>query len=376
MLCITSILTSCHCIVTLDHKSGKVRLASPHGWEAIKLLKKEKRLNKHVWKHRGHDHFAFFSLIGFQYVGIGTKTFFQKVCNNCSALTIETTPFHIAQPGRSRKYWYAVPYPSSFHWCEGIKEYPWSVRPVGSRDIIAIFIGSIKTKTPKSTQLRRQLNKDCKKMTEKECQWHATAHSCTGIQGNVSSPVLMYKRTQFCLTPTGDSFTRKSLFDSYLAGCIARLTLGMYHWHITPEELEATSVFIPRNDILSGKTNFMDVLKAIPAQKVLEMQINIEKIGFRLQYSVVPDEYRESSSDIETVNAQEMRKTWRPPQSDAVDVILERLLNRETIEPINGFSDEVFEKLQDGQLDFMRNEWMAINANSSLVDKNIKAITG
>lgn len=343
-------------------------------------MKREKRLNKHVWKHRGHDHFAFFSLIGFQYVGIGTKTFFQKVCNNCSALTIETTPFHIAQPGRSRKYWYAVPYPSSFHWCEGIKEYPWQVQAPDARDITAIFIGSIKTKTPKSTQLRRQLNRDCLKHRENECQWHATAHSCTGIQGNVTSPVLMYKRTKFCLAPTGDSFTRKSLFDSYLAGCIpvifARLTLGMYYWHISPQELEATSVFIPRDKILSGKINFMDVLRKISPERVLEMQIAIEKIGFRLQYSVVPDEFRESSSDIEAVNAETMRKTWRPPQMDAVDVILQRILSRETIEPIDGFSDDVFEQLQRGQLDFMRNEWMAINANSNQVDGLIHNITG
>jgi hypothetical protein len=363
-----------------DHKSGKVRLASPHGWEAIQLLKKEKRKNKHVWKNRGHDHFAFFSLIGFQYVGIGTKTFFQKVCNNCSALTIETTPFQIAQPGRSRKYWYAVPYPSSFHWCEGIKEYPWQVKPASARDITAIFIGSIKTKTPKSTQLRRQLSKDCNAVSDKLCQWHATAHSCTGIQGNVSSPVLMYKRTKFCLAPTGDSFTRKSLFDSYLAGCIpvifARMSLSMYGWHISPEELAATSVFIPREKILDGRTNFMDVLKEIDDENILQMQIAIEKIGFRLQYSVVPDDYRESSSDIESVNAKEMRKTWRPPQSDAVDVIIERILDRKTIEPVNGFSDEVFEKLQEGQLDFMRNEWNAVHATSEQVEEKIKAIMG
>ena len=343
-------------------------------------MKREKKQNKHVWKHRGHDHFAFFSLIGFQYVGIGTKTFFQKICNNCSALTIETTPFHIAQPGRSRKYWYAVPYPSSYHWCEGIKEYPWQVQTPGGRDITAIFIGSVKTKTPKSTQLRRQLSKDCNKVTEKECQWHTTAHSCTGIQGNVTSPVLMYKRTTFCLAPTGDSFTRKSLFDSYLAGCIpvifARLTLGMYYWHITPEEVEATSVFIPRDEILSGKTNFLDVLNAIPQEKIFKMQKLIEKIGFRLQYSVVPDEYRESSSDIESVNAIEMRKTWRPPQVDAVDVIIQRILNRESIEPINGFSDEVFEKLQDGQLDFMKNEWLAIHATNEQVNDKINEIIG
>ena len=43
-------------------------------------------------------------------------------------LTIETSPTNTAISGRSRKYWYAVPYPSSFHWWEGIRQpYPWEI---------------------------------------------------------------------------------------------------------------------------------------------------------------------------------------------------------------------------------------------------------
>ena len=32
-----------------------------------------------------------------------------------------------APPGRTRKHWYAAPYPSSFHYHEGIKELPWDL---------------------------------------------------------------------------------------------------------------------------------------------------------------------------------------------------------------------------------------------------------
>ncbi len=49
---------------------------------------------------------------------------------------------------------------------------------------------------------------------------------------------------------------------------------------------------------------------------------------------------------------------------------------QETIEPITGFSKKVFNNLQDGQSDFMRNQWMAIKASSKLVNQKIKEITG
>jgi hypothetical protein len=133
-----------------------------------------------VWKRNGHDHFAIFSLISVRMVGMGTRTFFEKICKNCSAVTIETTPFRISLPGvsiKTKKHWYAVPYPSSFHWCEGIKEYPWTAAATHTqrlspqhdnndsllRNMFAMFIGSVDMTTPRSTQLRRQLYKDCKK---------------------------------------------------------------------------------------------------------------------------------------------------------------------------------------------------------------------
>lgn len=183
-----------------DHNNGRVRLASPYGWDVTKLLKKEQKKHPHVWKHFGHDHFVIFSLIAARMVGMGTRTFFEKICQNCSGITVETSPFRISLLGvyiKTRKYWHAVPYPSSFHWCEGIEELPWAattaavtvgggVAPVLSsggsgdenrgtssrsgssgsdlqRPLFVVFMGSVDMKTPRSTQLRRQLFKDCRK---------------------------------------------------------------------------------------------------------------------------------------------------------------------------------------------------------------------
>lgn len=82
----------------------------------------------------------------------------------------------------------------------------------------------------------------------------------------------------------------------------SKLSLNMYEWHLTQEEIDETSIFIPRPKIVDKKANFMDILLSVPKEKILEMQLAIEKMAFKLQYSVVPDEYRESTSDIEVIN--------------------------------------------------------------------------
>ena len=53
----------------VDHKTGKVRLASPHAWAVIRWLQ-EAQKSKIFWKNSGHDHFVFFSLTEFVMTGI------------------------------------------------------------------------------------------------------------------------------------------------------------------------------------------------------------------------------------------------------------------------------------------------------------------
>jgi len=95
-------------------------------------------------------------------VGIGTKVFFMQICQNCSVVTIETSPTNTAIRGRSRKYWIAAPYPSSYHWYEGIQELPWKISPTApQRTLVAFFIGSVKTTQPNSNDLRKKLYNQC-----------------------------------------------------------------------------------------------------------------------------------------------------------------------------------------------------------------------
>lgn len=144
------------------------------------------------------------------------------MCQNCTALAIETSPTQTSTPyHRSRKYWYSVPYPSSFHWHENIQHLPWTVNSnyatqVSQRnDILALFIGSTKTVNAKSNILRRILYDQCSK--DDHCQWHHTAHSCNGVV-NSSVTMLLLLKSQYCIAPPGDTVTRKSIFDSLVAG--------------------------------------------------------------------------------------------------------------------------------------------------------------
>jgi hypothetical protein len=112
--------------------TGKVRVASPHGWKAVENLKEASK-SPIFWRRRGHDHFVFFSLTSHQIIGIGAKVFLTQLCMNCSVLTVETTPTATARKyysGKSKKWWYAVPYPSSFHWWEGAVTSHMCMRPL------------------------------------------------------------------------------------------------------------------------------------------------------------------------------------------------------------------------------------------------------
>lgn len=347
----------------IDHRTGKPRLASPHGWRAIELLKQAQK-NETFWRYHGHNHFVFFSITVYQMVGIGVKVFFMNICQNCTAVVIETSPTFTAISGRSKKYWYAAPYPSSFHWWEGIKVLPWEVPPTSGvvstaltttgvidpkdypeRDILSLFIGSVKTANVNSNMFRKTLYSQCQQ--DVSCQWYTTAHACNGVV-NATNQLLLFRRAKFCPAPAGDSITRKSIFDSLLAGCIpvifARASMSQYLWYFSEQDLNDVAVYIPKQMIMESNGNFLTILRAIDSQEVLRKQQAIARIAPRLQYAVVPERIDPKRGDI-----------WDPPVHDAAAVIIDRVLDRRTIEPIDGFSEQDLVQQKCLQNDIMQN---------------------
>ncbi len=263
-------------------------------------------------------------------VGIGVKTFWMTICQNCTSIVIETSPTNTAISGRSKKYWYAVPYPSSFHWHSAIKQLPWDASDTSTqqRHILSLFIGSVRTSNTNSNFLRRTLFNQCQ--GDETCVWHPTAHACNGVV-NSTTQMMSFLRSQYCPAPPGDSITRKSLFDALLGGCVpvlfAKASFTQYLWFFTKDDLDEVAVFIPKQMILEESANFLDLLKAIPAQELKRKQLAIAKLAPRLQYAVVPNHIHADRGDV-----------WTPPIEDAVDVIISKLLDKQTIEPLQGFS--------------------------------------
>jgi hypothetical protein len=289
----------------IDHINARTRVASPHGWRVIEWMKESiaKFGDEVVWKHRGHDHFVLFSITSYQIIGIGAKVFLTQICQNCTVLTIETTPTLTSRKyysNKSRKWWYAVPYPSSFHWHSQIQTLPWTqdARSVSeihqARPYLSIFIGSVETSTPRSNMCRRQAKKDCVADTKGDCLWLDTMHACQGVL-NQTDGMMLYRKTIFCLAPTGDSLTRKSLFDSFAAGCIpvifAKATISQYLWHIPSADIDKVTVYIPAQQIIDRSVNYLTVLRNISDDQIWEMQQHIERLAPQLQYSVIPQGY-------------------------------------------------------------------------------------
>eukprot|EP01038_Epipyxis_sp_PR26KG_P004343 gene4343-6146_t len=328
----------------IDH-TGKARLPNPLTWGAHYFMINSSKDKKLWWKNLGHDHFILFSTTSYQSVGTSAKVFFMQICQNCTAISIETSPTKTAIKGRTRKYWYAAPYPSSFHWHEGIANLPWEVNGKNnSRDILALFVGSIKTTQPTSNFLRKTIHKQCS--SDPNCLWHSTNHTCSGVINAVDT-MLLLRRAVFCLAPTGDSLTRKSLFDSLVAGCIpvifSRASLTQYIWHLSEEDVSKISVYIPMKHLIEYDLNFMHILNALSPEEILMKQYSIAEIAPRLQYSVIPQHAGDGSDG----------RTWSPPFRDAADVTIDRIIDRNTVSPLHGFSDQELLYLINKQNDIL-----------------------
>lgn len=82
-------------------------------------------------------------------------------------------------------------------------------------------------------------------------------------------------KSQFCLQAPGDSFTRRSTFDSVLAGCIPVLfsphtAYSQYSWYMPAEAKEAYSVYL--DEKREGSKRIEEELLKIPSEEVKRMR--------------------------------------------------------------------------------------------------------
>ncbi|GAB2230012.1 hypothetical protein Droror1_Dr00014268 [Drosera rotundifolia] len=134
------------------------------------------------------------------------------------------------------------------------------------RPYLFSFAGAPRPGNPKS--IRGQIIDQCKKTSVcklLECDFgKSKCHSPSSI-------MKMFQSSLFCLQPQGDSYTRRSAFDSMLAGCIPVFfhpgsAYTQYTWHL-PKNFTTYSVFTPENDIRKRNLSFEDRLRQIPSEQ-------------------------------------------------------------------------------------------------------------
>eukprot|EP01082_Thalassiosira_pseudonana_P009492 g8505.t1 g8505 contig3:246553-248192(-) len=163
----------------------------------------------------------------------------------------------------------AVPYVSNAHEFKGDVHHP--------RPFLSMFIGS--TDFPK---YRRTIKKQCIQAMEEK----GDCYSPTLIRGEESkqpSRYDMYVNATFFFCPSGDSFTRKALFDGLALNSIPVIfedaSLDVTYPQYFPGNPRDYSVLLNTTEDMMGQ------LRSIPKEEVRRMQSNIARIRESLSYS-------------------------------------------------------------------------------------------
>ncbi|CAH9129147.1 unnamed protein product [Cuscuta epithymum] len=209
----------------------------------------------------------------------GNKLMLLPEFQNMSVLTIESSPWS--------KNDFAVPYPSYFHPSTDDQVFRWQsrMRRLRRRTLFS-FAGAPRPNMEES--IRGQIIRQCLRSTKGRCKL-LECRPETKKCDNPYNLMKMFQSSVFCLEPPGDSFTRRSTFDSILAGCIPVFftpasAYVQYIWHL-PRNHTRYSVLIPENDVRENKVSIERILSEIPKSRVAEMREEVIRLIPRVVYA-------------------------------------------------------------------------------------------
>ncbi|KAK9725859.1 hypothetical protein RND81_05G174300 [Saponaria officinalis] len=251
----------------------------------------------------GWDHFFVVGRINwdFRRLSYTTSNWGSKLLNlpesrNMTMLTIESSPF-----GNND---FAIPYPTYFHPSRDSEVYEWQTRVTRSKRRYLFAFGG--APRPNATgSIREELIKQCQNATKNRCN----LVNCKPGDEMCVKPshfIKTYLQTDFCLQPPGDSFTRRSTFDSILAGCIPVFfhpgsAYAQYMWHF-PRNYTKYSVFIPIKGIENRTVRVEEVLSKYSERDISAMRQEVVGLIPRIIYARKKLETIEDAFDI-TVNS-------------------------------------------------------------------------
>ncbi|BAF26682.1 xyloglucan galactosyltransferase KATAMARI1 homolog [Oryza sativa Japonica Group] len=265
--------------------------------------------------------------------GWGNALLTYPAIRNTTVLTVEANPW--------RGIDFGVPFPSHFHPTSDADVLRWQdrMRRRGRRWLWA-FAGAPRPGSTKT--VRAQIIEQC-----------TASPSCTHFgssPGHYNSPgriMELLESAAFCVQPRGDSYTRKSTFDSMLAGCIPVFlhpasAYTQYTWHL-PRDYRSYSVFVPHTDVVAGGRNasIEAALRRIPAATVARMREEVIRLIPRITY-------RDPAATL---------VTFRDAFDVAVDAVLDRVARRrraaaegrEYVDVFDGHDSWKHNLLDDGQ---------------------------
>ncbi|KAL8055290.1 hypothetical protein ABFX02_04G047000 [Erythranthe guttata] len=206
----------------------------------------------------------------------GNKLLFLPAAKNMSMLVVESSPWNAND--------YGIPYPTYFHPARDDDVIIWQerMRKLDRKNLFC-FAGAPRPDNLKS--IRGQIIEQCKNSKVGkllECDLgESKCHSPSSI-------MQMFQSSLFCLQPQGDSYTRRSAFDSMLAGCIPVFfhpgsAYTQYTWHL-PRNYSEYSVFIPEDDVRRN-ISIEERLGRISKERVKEMRENVINLIPQLIYA-------------------------------------------------------------------------------------------
>ncbi|KAK9984616.1 hypothetical protein SO802_034141 [Lithocarpus litseifolius] len=292
-----------------------------HGLELFDFVKEQDSPN--VWaRHKGLDHFLVMARPAWDLSQPlykdppvwGTSFLELPEFYNVTVLTFEAR----AWPWQER----AVPYPTSFHPPNLSLLESWIHRVRRSRrSTLMLFAGGGGVAATRN--IRRSIRDECGNDTNSNANYsNGYVKFCEIVDcsnGICEHDPIRYMKpmleASFCLQPPGDTPTRRSTFDSILAGCIPvffeELSAKMqYKWHMPEEEYEEFSVFIPKEEVVYKGLKILDVLMGIPRDRVWRMREKVLELMPRVMYR-----RHGSSVDLRT-------------KKDAFDIAVEGTLQR------------------------------------------------
>ncbi|KFK32245.1 hypothetical protein AALP_AA6G216800 [Arabis alpina] len=207
----------------------------------------------------------------------GNRLMILPEIRNMTMLLIESSPWNY--------HGFAVPYPTYFHPSSNAEILQWQnrMRRIKRRYLFS-FVGAPRPNLEDS--IRSEIMDQCK-ASRRKCK---LLECVSGSQKCYKPDQIMkfFLSSTFCLQPPGDSYTRRSTFDSILAGCIPVFfhpgsAYAQYVWHL-PKDIGKYSVFIPGKNVKEGKASIEKALSRIPRAKVVAMREEVIKLIPRLMY--------------------------------------------------------------------------------------------